>query len=299
MFEKWNETIIVNGIEKHVEVRWDEIFERYCRIIDRVGLELTKQEDFSHKIKEPCIFCSRRNLAKFDEKFEMEKENENAFIFPNINPYAKYSSVVALKKHYLQLNEFSPKMIEDMLHLSFGYIEAVKKMDGIAYVSINSNYLMPAGASILHPHAQVVADEHPTSYMKKIAGNEVFHDYIMEELKSERYIKRIGKVYLFAPFAPFGFNEVFGLVEEIDIKDIAKAISLILSYFHSIKRNTFNFSIYYSLNNDFPMHFRIITRQNMAAYYRNDAMFFERLHMETILEKKPEEIAKEIKEFLI
>jgi len=301
MFEKWNETITVNGVEKHVEIRWDEVFERYCRIIDRVGLELTKQEDFSDKINEPCIFCNREKLATFDERFGIkQKENEHAFIFPNINPYAKYSSVVAFKKHYLNLNEFKPEMIEANLNLSFWYINEVKEMDdSVAYASINSNYLMPAGASVLHPHSQVIVDEYPTSYMRKIAGNELFYDYIREEMKRERYIKRIGSVYLFVPFVPFGFNEVFGFVEKMNVNDIAKSISSILSYYHSIKKNSFNFSIYYSLKEDFPIHFRMITRQNMAKYYRNDAMFFERLHMETILERKPEEIAKEIKKFLI
>lgn len=303
MFERWNETIVVNGIERHVEIRWDEVFERYCRIIDRVGLELTKQEDFSEKIDEPCIFCSREKLAKFDEKFGVKQiENDNAFLFPNINPYAKYSSVCAFKKHYIEVGEFSPELIQSNLQLAIEYINKVKKMDdSVRYASINWNYMMPAGASILHPHTQVVADAIPTTYMRK-ASNEKFEKYIDEELKRERYIKRIGSIGLFVPFVPFGFNEVFGLIEEElehAIEEIAKAVSSILSYYHSIGRNSFNFSLYYSMENEFPLHFRMITRQNMARYYRNDAMFFERLHFETILERKPEEIAKEIKGFLI
>ncbi len=303
MFERWNETIIVNGRERHVEIRWDEVFERYCRIIDRVGLELTKQEDFSEKINEPCIFCNREKLATFDEKFGAKHmENGNAFLFPNINPYARYSSVCAFKKHYIKLNEFSPELLHSSLELTIEYINKVKRLDdSIKYASINWNYMMPAGASILHPHMQVVADELPTSYMKK-ASNEKFERYIEEELKGERYIKKIGSVELFAPFAPFGFNEVFGLIgKELEnaIEEIAGAVSAILSYYHGIGRNSFNFSLYYSMENEFPLHFRMITRQNMARYYRNDAMFFERLHMETVLERKPEEIAKEIKGFLI
>ena len=304
MFERWNETIMVNGIERHVEVRWDEVFERYCRIIDRVGLELTKQEDFSEKINEPCIFCNRSKLAKFDERFGAEHmENENAFLFPNINPYAKYSSVCAFKKHYIEVGEFSPELIHSNLELAAKYINKVREIDGsIRYASINWNYMMPAGASILHPHTQVVADSIPTTYMKKIIGNEKFWEYIRAEIESERHIGKIGNVELFVPFAPFGFNEVSGFVDgglEKSLESIAKAMSAILSYYHSLGRNSFNFSMYYSMANEFPLHFRMITRQNMAKYYRNDAMFFERLHFETIIERKPEDIAKEIKEFLI
>ena len=120
-------------------------------------------------------------------------------------------------------------------------------------------------------------------------------------MKSERYIGKIGKIKLFTPFVPFGFNEVVGIAEEnIEncLEDLSKALEKIISYYASIKRNSFNVAIYISLENEFPLHFRCITRQNMVKYYRNDAMFFERLHQEVILEKKPEEVAKELRKFI-
>lgn len=303
MFEKWIEKININGIEKEVEVRWDGIFGRYCRIISRVGLEIDKQEDFSEKIDEECIFCHPEKIASFDERFEKKKfENEYAFLFPNINPYSSYSSVCAFKKHYIKLNEFSPKLIQGNLELAIEYMNKVLEMDGnMKYASINWNYLMPAGASILHPHMQVVIDKFPTSYMKKILKNKKFYDYIGEEMRSNRYVGKIGSANIFIPFAPFGFNEIFAFLDgdiENALESISKIISYVLLYYNSIRRNSFNLAIYYSIEKEFPLHLRMITRQNMIKYYRNDAMFFERLHMETILEKKPEEIAKELKDFL-
>jgi len=303
MFERWEESIVVNGIERHVEIRWDEIFERYCRIIDRVGLESGVVEDFSDKIGEDCIFCHPEKVAKFDKELkDMPTENEYAFIFPNINPYAKYSSVCAFKKHFMSLGEFTPEVIKANLELSVEYIKKVRKIDDVRYASINWNYLMPAGASILHPHMQTIVDWLPTSYMKKISRNEKFYEYISKEIKGERYIGKIEDVHLFVPFAPFGFNEVFGFIDknfEDGIDDISIAVSNVLSYYENISRNSFNFSLYYSFDDEFPLHFRMITRQNMSKYYRNDAMFFERLHFETILERKPEEVAKEIRKKMI
>ena len=290
MFEKFK--------EGKVEIRKDEVWERNCRIMTRGGLEIDRQEDFSELIARDCIFCSRDKLAKFDFGF---MENSHSLLFPNINPYAKYSSVCAFKKHYIPLEEFSPDLLNSNFSLCNEYI--ARFYDGKArYASINWNYLMPAGASILHPHTQVILSEHPTTYMEKIIKNkEKFFSYIEEEIKSERFIGKINKFYLFVPFAPFGFNEVFGFCKEDlnqAIKDISGAISKIISYYANIKRNTFNFVAFIDMENEFPFHFRILTRQNMVKYYRNDVMFFERIHFETVLEKMPEDVCIEIKNFI-
>ena len=298
MFKKWIERAFVNGEEKEIEVRKDEMFGRRCRIIGKVGLEIDKQEEFNEIIEKPCIFCMPEKLAKFDD--DKMLENEYAFLFPNIHPYAEYSAVCAFKKHYIKPEEFSAHMLEKNLLLCFEYVRKIK--NNIKYASINWNYMMPAGASILHPHTQVVVSMQPTTYMEGLIGKrEDFMEYVTKE-KSERFIGEIGDFTLFTPFVPFGFNEVVGIAKkeffEVNVHDLAQALQRIISYYAKIKRNSFNVAIFASLRNEFPLHFRIITRQNMVKYYRNDAMFFERLHLEVILEKKPEEICKEIKEYI-
>ncbi len=288
MFEKFR--------EGRVEIRKDEVWERNCRIMKRAGLEIDRQEDFKEIIEKDCIFCSKDKLQKFDFGF---MENSHSFLFPNVNPYAKYSGVCAFKKHYIRLEEFSPDLLESNFSLCSKYIENF--YDGKArYASINWNYLMPAGASILHPHTQVVLSEYPTTYMEKIIKNkEKFFSYLEEEIKGERFIGKINEFYLFVPFAPFGFNEVFGFCKKKDaIEKIAVAVSKILEYYSIIRRNSFNLAVFIDMEKEFPLHFRILTRQNMVKYYRNDAMFFERIHLETILEKMPEEVAREIKDFI-
>ncbi|MBC7080772.1 MAG: hypothetical protein H5T44_00745 [Thermoplasmatales archaeon] len=288
MFEKFK--------EGNVEIRKDEVWERNCRIMKRAGLEIDRQEDFKEIIEKDCIFCTKDKLAKFDFGF---MENSHSFLFPNINPYAKYSGVCAFKNHYIKPEEFSAELLESNFLLCSEYIENF--YDGKArYASINWNYLMPAGASILHPHTQVVLSEYPTTYMEKIIKNkDKFFSYIEEEIKGDRFIGKINGFYLFVPFAPFGFNEVFGFCkEENEVEKLALVISKILSYYSSIRRNSFNLAVFIDMDKEFPTHFRILTRQNMVKYYRNDAMFFERIHFETILEKMPEEVAKEIREFM-
>ncbi len=302
MFQRWIEKARVLGEEKTIEVRKDNFWGRRVRIMERVGLELVSIENFDEVIKKECIFCTPEKLAKFDEKFGKEMlENEYAFLFPNINPYATHSAVCAFKKHYIKPDEFDAEMIEKNLALCMEYLEKVRGMDEKAkYFSINWNYMMPAGASILHPHTQVVASEHPTTYMEKIIGRS-FEEYVKEEMKSERFVGTIGDIKIFTPFAPFGFNEIVAVVDaplEDKLKNIAAVLEKIISFYASIGRNSFNVAIYSSFDSSIPPHFRCITRQNMVKYYRNDCMFFERLHEEVILEKKPEEVAMEFKKFL-
>lgn len=305
MFQKWIEKATVLGEEKTIEVRKDSFWKRRVRIMARVGLEITSIENFDEVINKPCVFCTPEKLAKFDEKIFGEKmlENEYAFLFPNINPYAAHSAVCAFKKHYIKPSDFNATMIENNLELCMKYLEKVREMDEKAkYFSINWNYMMPAGASILHPHMQVVASEHPTTYMEKVMEDKnAFKEYVHEEIKSERFVGSINNIEIFTPFAPFGFNEVVGVVEgslKDNISNIASVLEKIISYYASIGRNSFNIAIYSSFDDSIPLHFRCITRQNMVKYYRNDCMFFEKLHEEVILEKKPEEVAMELREFL-
>ena len=303
MFHKWFEYALVEGKRKVIEVRKEDIWGRRCRIIERVGLELTARENFDEIINKPCIFCQPEKVAKFGEEFGMEMmKNDDAFLFPNINPYAKYSGVCAFRKHYIKIDEFDSTLIEKNLELGAEYIKKVEKIGNARYASINWNYMMPAGASIPHPHTQIIVDEHPTTYMEKlIERREMFEKYIEMEIEGERYIGEIGKVALFTPFVPFGFNEIFGVSREgmkESISDLARAIARIISYYAHMGRNSFNMCIYMSLEDKFPLHFRCITRQNMVKYYRNDITFLERLHNEVILERMPEEIAEEMKEYM-
>jgi len=303
MLHKWLENAVVEGKDKIIEVRKEDIWERRCRIIGRVGLELTLKENFDDVINKPCIFCQPERVAKFGKEFGAGMmENDAAFLFPNINPYARYSGVCAFRKHYIKMEDFDSTLIEKNLELGMEYIRKVEKMGNAKYASINWNYMMPAGASILHPHTQIIVDEHPTTYMEKIMEKrEMFSKYIEMERNGKRYIGRVGKISLFTPFVPFGFNEIFGVGEESiekSIGDAAGAIAKIISYYAHLGRNSFNMAIYMSLEDEFPLHFRCITRQNMVKYYRNDITFLERLHNEVILERKPEEIAEEMREYL-
>jgi len=301
MLHKWFEKARVGEEIKIIEFRKEDIWKRRCRIIDRKGLEYTGREDFSELMEKPCIFCTPDRVSKFGKEFGVEMlSNEEAFLFPNISPYAKYSAVCAFRKHYIGMDEFSPTLVMKNLMLGVEYIKRVEEMDDVGFASISWNYMMPAGASMLHPHTQIIVDVHPTFYMEKLLERErEFEEYIDMEKKSERYIGNVENIELFTPFVPFGYNEIMGVSEEgMKVKNMATALSKIISYYSSIGRNTFNISIYMGLKNQFPLHFRCITRQNMGKFYRNDTAFLERLHNEVVLERKPEEVAEDVRKYL-
>ncbi len=302
MFHRWFEEAKVGEETRIIEYRKEEIWGRRCRIIDRKGLEYTGKEDFSELIEKPCIFCNPERVSKFGKEFGTEMlMNEESFLFPNISPYARYSGVCAFRRHYIKIDEFSPHLILKNLELCKEYIKKIEEIDDVNFASINWNYLMPAGSSILHPHIQILVDEHPTVYMERLVNKRKdFERYIEMEIESERYVGRKEGVEIFTPFVPYGYNEIMGVVDEgmENMKGIAHILSGILSYYSRIGRNSFNVSIYMGLKNHFPLHFRCITRQNMGKYYRNDTAFLERLHSEVVLERKPEEVAEEVRKHL-
>ena len=304
MFLKWFEKAVVEGREQKIEIRKEELWNRRCRIMEWAGLESKAHEDFNEMTIKQCIFCTPHKVAKFDRNYGKELyENEYAFLFPNLNPYAQYSGVCAFKQHYIRLDDFTATLLRKNFELCSEYLKKIIEVNSkIKYASLNWNYMMPAGASILHPHLQIIADMHPTTYMDKLLDNEdLFKEYLQKELDSERFVFKLRKTEVFTPFVPFGFNEFVGVTKEDlvnALEDIPIALEKILSYYASIGRNSFNLSLYMSIDNRFPLHFRAITRQNMSKYYRNDAMYFERLHNEIILEKTPERVSEDLRTYL-
>ena len=76
--------------------------------------------------------------------------------FPNLYPFGEGHVVTVITKdHFVEM--FSRQQIVDALH---GQMKALVPAGG--YASINWNFLPSAGASLLHPHMQGLADSRPS-----------------------------------------------------------------------------------------------------------------------------------------
>ena len=189
------------------------------------------------------------------------------------------------------------------------------------YFTINSNYLFPAGASLVHPHMQIFGGQYPASVTNETLeacrrfleqhSISYFDQLLKQERKlSQRYIAADGPLEWLTPFAPMGTNEVLGIVPacqnllELDdqaIAGLADGISKVLAFYAKIDFSTFNFSIYSApldgSRNFFPVFIRIICRQNVRPNYRTDDYFIQKLLGEELMLTLPEDLARDLKDF--
>jgi galactose-1-phosphate uridylyltransferase len=308
------------------EIRIDPLTKRKSRIITW-SLPSTGKFDFSRMIEESkgCIFCPENVLQKTPRYLkEIVPEGRvsagEAIGFPNLFPAGTYGSVVVLcRDHFLNLHEFTPEIYVEGFSVAVEIIRKTMAYDLHArFWQISQNFLLPGGSSILHPHLQVIGDPTPTNEMEWLidAGSSYYeknntlfwNDLVRTEEKlGERYIATSGKVHWFVPFAPIGFNEVCGMVEDHaslttlgqeEISSLAKGIVSTLRYYYDKDLNSFNFAIYsISGEGSHRLLIRIISRTPIQSYYLNDWTSFEVLQSELTSNIYPEVLCREIRPY--
>jgi galactose-1-phosphate uridylyltransferase len=275
-----------------------------------------------------CIFCGdqpEKGSPKYPAELLPEgriKEGE-AILFANLFPLAQYHPVVSLcKAHFLRLAEFSPGLLCNGFRASLSFLRAVYAHDsGAVYASVNANYLYPAGASLVHPHLQMLVspvaysfqarlEEAARAYYEKTRSS-YFTDLAAEEQKrAERYIAQKGNWHWLSAFSPGGTNEIiaihdhaadFGMLSDEDLRDLSSGVSKTLAYYEALGHLSFNYSLYSKKAGEkdgLRCLFRIITRQNLYANYRNDDYFLQKMLNAELIITPPEELAEKARGFL-
>ncbi len=243
-------------------------------------------------------------------------------LFPNLFSIAQYHAVVSLSKtHFLRLTEFTPGLLGDGLAAAQKFLTAVYDYDTLVpFAVVCCNYLFPAGASLVHPHMQILATPVAYSYQGRVVDacgvyyrekGSVYHlDLIEEEISiGSRYIRQTGRWHWLAAFSPMGNNEIIAVHQEErdfarlkmeDIRDLAYGISRVLAFYESLGHLSFNyalFSVKNSLKEGVRCFLKIINRQNLYANYRNDDYFLQKLLQSELIIIPPEELASRIRKF--
>ncbi len=246
-----------------------------------------------------------------------------AAIVPNIMAYSSYSSVgiYDTSRHFLTLDQFTPEILSDAFSVMVEHAQAVKAArPDLAWSSISANYLPSSGSSVVHPHLQSSHDFQPMLYQKELVdgakgyfasnSRSYFDDLVAQEKNSSRYIGSSGSVTWLTPFAPRGFQEIWGAIAEVadiadlsqqNLSDLSDGVARVFAYYGSHNFSAFNYSLVgggpKSLDFGFRLVFRILVRSNPDKYYRSDVTYFERLLDEPLLDVSPEEVAKAAREF--
>jgi len=253
-----------------------------------------------------CPFC-RENIFTVTPTFP----DGNRIIvgesvtFPNLYPFGKNHVVTVItREHFLET--FSRKHLVDALR---GQTNALRKTGG--YPSINWNFLPSAGASMLHPHMQGLADPCPSQvigrylcasseYRKK--HKKVYWDVLCEEERiSERYL--FGDEIIWSAHAvPLGEREVRGIlpVSSLDgfesyIDLLTRGILEILSLYRRLGTHAFNMSLFFDKageDHGYRAFCSFISRINPNQMSTSDSAFMERMHLEPVIFTLPEDLGK-------
>ena len=315
--------------ERKLQVRFDPLLGTSARIAEGVKLQTSADAALvSFRAPDPnCPFCAER-IDKATPRIATEitpagriRVGETV-LFPNLVPYSRYAAVaVFTTRHWLDIRDFTPDLIVDNLAASLDYISAVTRFDADArFCAYNVNYLYPSGGSLPHPHSQLYVDPFPTSMMRMQHasvtaywhgnGGCFWDDLVSEETeRAERMISHEGPIFWMTPFAPIGFNEVRAVLCEratildlssADLQALASGISRVLAWYDSIGYNSFNLALYsgeLGKEGADRVNLAMVTRTAMTPFYRSDSMHLERLHWEAALDRTPEDVAADVREY--
>jgi len=292
---------------------------------------LTDDEYLSKVVKdsrEGCVFCpERRDQAT--PKFSPDLIPEGRIyvgevcVFPSLFAHIEFNAVAILsRRHHLKLNEFTPQLLQDVFKAGLIFFNAIlRAKPDVKYATLIFNYLPPAGSSIIHPHAQMMASDLPFNltqgllklsreYYEKHKVN-YWRELIEKERdKGDRYLGRIGNVEWFVPFAPTRYNEVRAVVShksnfmEFDQNDwngLAEGMSRILRYYGDEKLSSFNTAIYSGPLGEGLNHFwaglQMVARPGFQPLYLNDTWSLPYLLQEGEIFEAPEVLASSMRRY--
>ena len=240
-----------------------------------------------------------------------------AVLFPNLFPVAQVHAVIRVgERHFLPLDAFDARRVGEAFRAAGEFIRRLGTSDAsIRFATLNGNYLGPAGASIAHPHFQVVAGDLACTYPEWVLeasrryfdehGTPYWADLVeTEERIGQRYIGRTGPVHWLASYSPQGTNEILGILPhrrdflEMDAEDLeglAEGFSGVLKGYGAMGLSTFNFTLYSgglaAGDAAFRCHLRIVSRQNVYENYRTDDYFLQKMLRNELILTLPEVLA--------
>lgn len=321
---RWKEVPLVQRI--------DPLTQKSTRLLTGVKLQPENPPDLSElaSLGGFCPFCDG-TFEKVTYPFEPEVvaagrlRRNRAAIVPNIMAYSGYSSVgiYDTSRHFLGLEDFTAELIFDAMCLMVEHGQMVRKSrPDLVWSSISANYLPSSGSSVLHPHLQSSYDLEPMQMQRELSsGTQRYHrtnagsyfdDLVAKEADGPRFVGRTGSITWITPFAPRGFQEIWGVfgdcsdvneLTEDALRGLSDGLCRVLKYYKAGNFSAFNFSMAgggpNASEHGFKLVFRILVRSNPDKYYRSDVTYFERLLDEPLIDVPPEEVAASVRSYFI
>lgn len=297
-----------------VEVRRDPLTGHSARILPAGSFPPPSRHDLERlaaEAEEGCPFCAERIEAQTPRLPahvwpEGRITGGEAVLFPNLVPYAKWSSVSVYspRRHLLRLPELSANLVADNLRAQREFGRAVLAVDPSAtWISVNANHLPPSGSSIFHPHLQGSVNPLPTTMQRLLAAVPPEHVRAYAHAEHEdgtRLVASSEGIDWLASFAPLGPAEICAFaggvgspqqLEDSQIDELARGISAVLRVYDGLGFQSFNLALY-GVPHSETLLLRLAARAYFGAAERSDAMWSERLHWEAATDLAPEHVAE-------
>jgi galactose-1-phosphate uridylyltransferase len=324
--------------EQTIETRWDPLTGATSTSSSELA---TKEEmffgktDWDHadglaaRSREGCFFCPEKVFDVTPKYPDAVVEGGRirrgrALVFPNLFPLAAIHAVVTYpEKHFLRPSEFVPDLLEEGLGAAVDFAgRAERAYPATRHLEVCCNHMLPAGASMVHPHFQVFggeavpalvqgawdrsaafAERHGVSYWRTLVDE--------EKASGERFIgERAGCVWL-APYAPIGNREVMAIVPGAarvsalgaeQVAALAAGLSKVLAWYERVGLSAFNFTLYggpcdgaaagdAAGDPAHPVVLRVIARSAFRPDYRADDYFLQKQLGGELVFETPEAIA--------
>jgi len=245
-----------------------------------------------------------------------------ACLFPNLFAQKEYSAIAVIThQHFVPLDEFTTDMLANAFKACSIYFKQVYEKKSVRYAEIGFNYLFPAGASIPHPHLQVMASHWPyflTSYLVDHSreyytkASVSFWEELVQTEKEigQRYIGCLGNTEWLVPFAPMREDEVHGVVrnksnflefDDSDWEGLADGISRVFKYYQDKGLSSCNFALYSGPLNEKLDYLwagvRIVSRSSVQAQPINDMWYSQNILYDGLVTEPPEEIASSLRSY--
>jgi galactose-1-phosphate uridylyltransferase len=277
-----------------------------------------------------CFLCPedwRQKVPSYPADFLSEGtlERGDAALFPNLFPIGPYHAVVRLgDRHIRTLGEMPAQLLRDGLEVAAEFVRRCWEYDpAMRYATINANHLFPAGASLVHPHFQVLVGSVPSTHHELLLGKSeeymqrtgscYWEDLVAREEESgERWIGRTGPWCWMSAFSPKGLNEIQAVLPksrsiadwtENEPEDLARGLSAILQAYHQMGQSTYTMTLFSAPpggdHDEFRCLLRLMNRQNVMPHYRTDDYFFQKIMGNELILTRPEALAARMRKAFV
>ena len=276
--------------------------------------------------REGCFFCPEKVLdatPRYPDGLVPggRLQRGRALVFPNLFPLAGVHAVVTYpEEHFLRPSEFTPDLLEEGFGAALDFVRRAERFyPRMTHIEVCCNHMLPAGASLVHPHLQVFGGESPPwqieMYWRTSAewlaayGVGYWKTLVEREMElGERYVHGAEGAHWLTPFAPAGAREVIAVVPEAarlsdlgddHVRALSGGLSRILAWYEDEGLSAFNFTLsggpLDGRETGFPVVLRVIARTAFKRDYRTDDYFLQKQLGGELMFASPEQMATRLR----